>query len=79
MTLQLSTRVALALLVFCVAVPLIVFTAGVAQYAVGRQGALIERQNIDTARAISVSIDQEVEKTMVVLASVASFLSLIHI
>lgn len=72
MTKGVSTRTVLVLLVILAVVPLALFAAFLIQLMSAQQRALIERQNINTARAISAAIDQEVTKTTSVLALIGS-------
>jgi signal transduction histidine kinase len=71
-TLQLSTRTVLALIVLAVAVPVGLFAALLINHAWRQQGAVVDRQNMDTARAMLVAVDQEVEKTAAVLGVVGT-------
>jgi signal transduction histidine kinase len=66
-TLQLSTRTVLALIVLAVAVPVGLFAAVLIDHAWRQQGAVVDRQNMDTARAMLVAVDQEVQKNATVL------------
>lgn len=67
MTFQLSTRTVLALIVLAVAVPVGLFSAVLIDSAWRQQGAVVDRQNMDTARAMLVAVDQEVQKNATVL------------
>jgi hypothetical protein len=54
----------LSLLVLATTVPLGAFAAGLIGRAWRHEREVIDRQNIETARAVSVAIDQEVERTI---------------
>jgi PAS domain S-box-containing protein len=71
-TIQLPTRTVLALIVLAVAVPVGLFAAILIDHSWRQQGAVVDRQNVDTARAMLVAVDQEVQKTAAVLAVVGA-------
>jgi len=71
-TFQLSTRTILALIVLAVAVPVGLFAAALIDSAWRQQGAVVDRQNMDTARAMLVAVDQEVQKNATVLAVIGT-------
>ena len=62
----------LALLVLATTVPLGLFAGLLIAMSSQQQRAVVERQNVDTARAISIAIDKEVESTMDALAILGS-------
>jgi signal transduction histidine kinase len=66
-TFQLSTRTVLVLIVLAVAVPVGLFAGVLIDAAWRQQGAVVDRQNMDTARAMLVAVDQEVQKNAAVL------------
>jgi signal transduction histidine kinase len=66
--------VVLSLLVLVTTVPLGLFAAGLIGASQRQQHAIVDRQNIEIARAISVAIDQEVERTIGALNVLSSFL-----
>jgi signal transduction histidine kinase len=55
-----------------VAVPVGLFAAMLIDHAWKNQGAVVDRQNMDTARAMLVAVDQEVEKAAAVLNLIAT-------
>jgi signal transduction histidine kinase len=62
----------LALIVLAVAVPVGLFAAALIDHAWRQQAAVVDRQNIDTARAMLVAVDQEVQKTAAVLTVIGA-------
>jgi hypothetical protein len=62
----------LALLVLATTVPLGLFAGLLIAMSSQQQRAVVDRQNVDTARAISIAIDKEVESATDVLAVLAS-------
>jgi signal transduction histidine kinase len=66
--------VVLSLLVLTTTVPLGIFAAGLIRASLGQQRAIVDRQNIEIARAISVAIDQEVDRTIGALNVLSSFI-----
>jgi signal transduction histidine kinase len=66
--------VVLSLLVLATTVPLGIFAAGLIRASLGQQRAIVDRQNIEIARAISVAIDQEVDRTIGALNVLSSFI-----
>jgi signal transduction histidine kinase len=62
----------LALIVLAVAVPVGLFAAMLIDHAWRQQGAVVDRQNMDTARAMLVAVDQEVQKNATVLGVIGS-------
>jgi signal transduction histidine kinase len=71
-TFQLSTRTVLALIVLAVAVPVGLFAGMLINHAWRQQGAVVDRQNMDTARAMLVAVDQEVQKTAGILGVIGT-------
>jgi PAS domain S-box-containing protein len=69
---QISTRTALGLLVSAIAIPLALFAAFAINRAAEEQRSLIDRQNIDVARAISMAIDQEVQQSIAALTVISA-------
>ncbi len=61
---RISTRAALGLLVAAISIPLALFAALVLQRSAEEQRSLIDRQNVDLARAIGVAIDQQVQESV---------------
>jgi PAS domain S-box-containing protein len=66
----------LAFLVLATTVPLGLFAAGLVWTSWNQQRALVDRQNVETARAVSAAIDEEVETTIASLSVLASVDSL---
>jgi PAS domain S-box-containing protein len=62
----------IALLVLATALPLGLFAGLLILMSWQQQRAVVDRQNVDTARAISVAIDKELESTMDALSVLAS-------
>jgi PAS domain S-box-containing protein len=62
----------LALIVLAVAVPVGLSAAILIDYAWRQQSAGVDRQNIDTARAMLVAVDQEVQKNAAVLGTMGA-------
>lgn len=65
-------RAVLSVLVLGTAVPLVLFAALLIYNSWEEQIAVVDRQNVDTARAISVTIDKEVERAEAALQVMAS-------
>ena len=61
-----------ALLVLATTVPLGLFAGLLIAMSSQQQRAVVDRQNVDTARAISIAIDKEVESATDALAVLAS-------
>ena len=64
---HLRLRTIVALLVLVTTVPLAVLASWVAWRSWRQQQALVDRQNVEQARAIGVAIDQEIERTIAAL------------
>jgi signal transduction histidine kinase/CheY-like chemotaxis protein len=64
---RLRLRTILALLVLATTVPLGLFAARLIWTSWRQQQVLIDRQNIEQARAVSVGVDQEVDRTVAAL------------
>src|SRR6476661_11138270 len=58
---RLRLRTLLIVLVLVTAVPIAVFAAWLISRSSAQQEALIDRQNIEQARAVIVAVDQEIE------------------
>src|SRR5581483_1181339 len=63
---------ALGLLVAAISIPLALFAALVLQRSAEEQRSLIDRQNVDLARAIGVAIDQQVQESVSVLRAIST-------
>jgi signal transduction histidine kinase len=64
---RLRLRTILALLVLATTVPLGLFAARLIWTSWTQQQALVDRQNVEQARAVSVAVDQEVDRTVAAL------------
>src|SRR5690242_7970426 len=62
----------LALLVLATTLPLGLFGALLILVSWQQQRALVDRQNVDTARAISIAVDKEIESAINALNALAS-------
>jgi signal transduction histidine kinase/CheY-like chemotaxis protein len=62
----------LALLVVATALPVTLFSSYLVWRSWNQQGAMIDRQNIDLARAISVTVDGEIHSTATALGALAA-------
>jgi signal transduction histidine kinase len=69
---RLRLRTILALLVLATTVPLAAFAAHLIRTSWQQQQALVDRQNIDQARAISVAVEQELQRTTAALTVLSS-------
>ncbi|MEP7246364.1 MAG: ATP-binding protein, partial [Gammaproteobacteria bacterium] len=69
---KLRLRAILALLVLTTTVPLGVFAGILIARSSGEQRSMVERRNVETARAVSVAIDQHVESVRAALQALAA-------
>jgi signal transduction histidine kinase/ActR/RegA family two-component response regulator len=69
---KLRLRAILALLVLTTTLPLGLFAALLIARSSHEQREIIERRNVETARAVSVAIDQQVESTRTTLVALAA-------
>lgn len=69
---KLRLRAILALLVLTTSVPLVVFAGLLIVRSADEQRSLVEQRNVETARAVSVAVDQHVESARAALQTLAA-------